>query len=207
VTKRLDKDHVDKWYDYDVDVPGRALWIGSLVGDDGEESGTDATMAELAVKGLWLLERAAPSGDSPITVYMSNPGGHIADGMAVYDAIRACKNHVTIVGIGKVWSMGAIILQAADRRVLAPNCSVMFHVGTEAYGENHPEAIERWVAFDRAQRARVDGLLLARLQAKDPKLTKAKFDRMNLFDCVLTAQEAIDLGLADELLANSLANP
>lgn len=199
---RANKDTVEVWFDYNLDIPGRTIWMGSIGEDEnGSEAGTDHNMAELAVKGLYILDRAAPSDDKPITILMSNPGGSVMDGMTIFDAIENCVNHVKIIGLGKVMSMGAVIMQAADERVMAPGAVFMMHMGTDAYPDLHPKIIENWVEFTKKKyNPMVNNLLYRRMVQKNPKLTPAQFDKMNMFDTILMAQDTIDLGLADRLL-------
>ena len=97
-------------------------------------------MAERAIKALHILDSTAPTGDKPITVIMNNPGGDEYHGMAIYDAIKSCKNHVTIVVFGMAMSMGSIILQAADKRVMSANSRVMIHYGTWGIND-HPKKV------------------------------------------------------------------
>jgi hypothetical protein len=53
------------------------------------ESGTDAAMAERAIKNLHILDNAS---SEPITIITNNLGGSVFHGMAIYDAIKKYKN-------------------------------------------------------------------------------------------------------------------
>src|SRR5690348_4624772 len=124
-TKKLSKDHIDKFYDYDIDIDSRTIYVGSCGSDENGDSGVDFLMAERLLKALHLFEYSAPDGSKPITIITNNPGGNWYHGMAMYDAIKNCKNHVTIHGYGYNMSMGSIIPQAADKFLLAPNAKFM----------------------------------------------------------------------------------
>jgi len=66
----------------------------------------------------------------PITIYLNTPGGSVFDGNALgatIDELRRAGHRVTIVGLGTVLSMGAILLQYADERVLAKDAVFMIH--------------------------------------------------------------------------------
>lgn len=198
---KVSKDHIDKFFDYSVDLDNRTIYLGSIeYSDDEDETGVDFKMAEKFIKALYLLEKAAPSNDKPINIIMNNPGGNVIDGMAIYDAIKNCKNHVTITVFGQACSMGCIILQAADYRVLAPHAVVMFHEGTDSYAQNHPEIIKRWINFNEKYYKLINKIVIDRIKQKKPEFKDKKFEELNLFDTILTAQEAIDMGLADEVL-------
>lgn len=68
-----------------------------------------------------------------IVVFMNTPGGSIENGYAIFDAIRFTQNPVTVVGFGGVMSMGAIIMQAADLRLMAPKARFMVHTGNAGF--------------------------------------------------------------------------
>ncbi len=194
------RDIVD-FLEFGVDMTTRTLMIGSGGQDeDGGQIGVDWRLADRVLKGLHLLETAAPAGDKPIAIILNNPGGSSVDGMAIYDAIRACKNHVTITVYGEACSMGCVILQAADHRVLAEHAVVMFHDGMEAYADNHPEIVRRWVKFNERFGKKIEAIVTDRIQIKHPDLKGKKLRDMHQFDTILFASEAVELGLADELL-------
>jgi len=120
------------------------------VSDDGEESGTDSHMAERVIKNLQILENVSESGEDPITIVMNNPGGCWFSGMAIYNAIQACKNHVTIICYGQVMSMGSIIFQAADERIMSEDCDMMIHYGENGFFGNAKSFIKwakTWGAY------------------------------------------------------------
>lgn len=198
---RLNKDHIDYFFDYGLDMDNRTIYLGSAEYDEeGDASGVDFYMTEKFIKALHLLEKTGPNGDRPIHIMMNNPGGCMINGMAIYDAIKAAKNHVTITVYGDACSMGCIILQAADERILAPHSVVMFHEGYDGYNSNHPEIIRRWVKFNERYANFLDNILLTKIKEKQPDLKDKKFQELNVFDTIFTAQEAVDFGLADKIL-------
>lgn len=69
------------------------------------------------------------SSPGPITILMNSPGGNVESGWAIFDSIQLAKNPVTIVGMGAVMSMAAIIMQAADLRIMMPRARFMIHTG------------------------------------------------------------------------------
>lgn len=199
---KINKDHVDKWLEHNVDLDNRTLWIGSMTLEEGEESGVDAKLSENVIKGLHLLERASPQGDKPITIYLNTPGGSEWEGLAIHDAIVACKNYVTIIVWSKAWSMGSYILQAGDKRIMAKNASIMIHEGTLDLPPNeHPRIVKNWFKyyFD-VQGPACDKILMDKIQQKNPEFTGRKLEEMLKFDTIFTPEQSIALGLADEIL-------
>ncbi|NJO53350.1 MAG: ATP-dependent Clp protease proteolytic subunit [Leptolyngbyaceae cyanobacterium RM2_2_4] len=195
---KIEKDDIDKWYDYGIDVKTSTLYMGSETTDDEGESGVDSAMAEKVIKGLHLLDRHTSNG---ITIKMNNLGGDFIHGLAIYDAIRACKNHITIIVYGNVMSMGTVILQAADKRILMPNAQFMIHYGTDGY-YGHAKDFQRAAAYSKKLNDWMIDLYLKKIREKYPKSRKytRKFveDTLN-FDTFLWAKEVVDLGLADEI--------
>lgn len=70
----------------------------------------------------------ATKGD--IRVILDSGGGSEPEGFAIYDVLRLANNHVTIDCYGAVQSIAALVLQAADRRRMSPECRFMVHNGT-----------------------------------------------------------------------------
>jgi ATP-dependent Clp endopeptidase proteolytic subunit ClpP len=198
---RVTKDDIDKFFDYDIDLTNRTLYVGSVsVTDDGDESGVDAIMAERVIKALHLLEAQGPQGDKPITIIMNNPGGDWYHGMAIYDAIKSCKNHITIKVFGMAMSMGSIILQAADERILAPNAKVMIHYGYMGMPANHTKIFQKWAEETKRINHQMVDIYMEKILSKNPNFQRKKLIKMCNFDTILTAQEAVNLGLADSIL-------
>ena len=111
-----------------IDVENRVIYLygDGMVKDD--EPGVDYRMANTFIKNLDFLART--EGD--INIAMGTIGGDWNYGMAIYDAIKACKRKTIITAYAWARSMSSIILQAATERVLMPNCDFMVHYGTYA---------------------------------------------------------------------------
>lgn len=193
---RINKEDIDRMYDYGLYVPTRTVYIGSEQDDyDNGESGTDAIMAQKAIKALHILDTT----EAPITIIMNNPGGSYYHGMAVYDAIKACKSHVAIKVFGEAMSAGAIILQAADERIISPHARVMIHIGTMGW-DDHSINFARWAKEDKRCKEEMEQIFLKRIQEKNPKIKLKQVRDMLKFDTILDSAETVDLGLADKIL-------
>lgn len=189
------------WFDYNVELDKRIIFFGGVdtMSNQDDPGAVDHYSVQLFIKGLLALDLAAPEGDQPIKVIMNSPGGAVYEGLAAFDAIKGCKNEVHVLVLGHAMSMGAWILQAADRRLMAPHATMMIHAGTDGY-YGHPTDLKR-----RAKEsARLDklnaDLYLKRIREKHPKYTRAQVEKLLVFDTFLTAKEAVELGLADEVI-------
>src|SRR5271166_5851070 len=177
---KFTRDDVDKFYDYDIDIPHRTLYMGSVQADyDGsEESGTDVFMAERILKGLHILNQI----EGEITIIMNNLGGDWYHGMAIYDAIKTSKNPVTIKVFGHAMSMGSIILQAAHKRVLAPNAKVMIHYGSMGMHPVHTKTFMKWAKEVSNIDEIMEDIYLKKISEKHPDFSRQKLKSMLNFD-------------------------
>lgn len=197
---KLTRDDIDKFFDYDTYLPTRTIYMGSNDYDQElGESGVDGAMAEKVIKSLHILDSSAPSGDKPITIIMNNIGGDEYHGMGIYDAIKACKNHVTIEVYGHCMSMGAVILQAADKRVMSPNARMMIHYGIWGVSD-HPQNVYRWAEEGKKFDSWMENVFLEKIKEKNISYTLKQVQELCRFDTFLNSKEAVDLGLADSVL-------
>ncbi len=203
-SKRYKTDDIDKFFDYDISIPTRTMYMGSIETElEGDESGTDSAMAERTIKCLHILEHdeaAAEQGEKPITIIMNNIGGDVFHGLAIYDAIKFCKNHVDIKVFGHAMSMGSIILQAADRRIMAPNSRMMIHYGTWDITSESKLVREAWAAEGHKVDKWMEDLYLSKLREKNKSFRRDKLKTWLHRDQIFNAHEAVSLGLADEVL-------
>ena len=192
-------DDIDRLYEYGIYMPTRTIFMESLSEDyEGNESGVNYAMAARIAKSLHIMDRSAPNLDKPITIEMNNCGGDYYHGMAIFDAIRECKNRVTIKGIGYVMSMGSIILQAADERVLTPNARLMIHYGYAGV-HDHPKIVKKWSDEYEKINDWMELLYLEKINERHPGFTLEQVKGLCNFDTILSAREAVEFGLADRI--------
>jgi ATP-dependent protease ClpP protease subunit len=193
MNKKLNSTDVEHFIDNDLYIPTRTVYIGPT----GEDAETNVLMAERAIKILHILD--SKSAD-PIEVLMINPGGCFDDGMAIYDAIQLCRSPITIKVFGYAYSMAAVILQAADERLLAPNAKVMIHYGEDSVGPSHPKITRNWKKQYDKDTKWMRELFLEKIKEKKPEFTDSKLDKLLDFDTILSAEEAVEMGLADRVM-------
>ena len=195
---RHNRDDIDKLFDYDIYVPTRTLYVGSAeVSVEHGASGVDEAMAERAIKGLHILDKM---NNNPITIELNTFGGSVVQGFAIYDSIKSCASQVHIIAKGDCSSMGTIIFQAGDKRILAPHVTYMIHIGENGLPQAHPTNNKRAMKWDDTLGEYMMDIYLAKIREKHPLFTKKQLSDKLQFDTYLKPQEAIDLGLADELL-------
>ena len=200
---KLNRDDVDKFHDYNIYIPKRTIYMGSEEYSlDNGESGTDGLMAERTIKNLTILESMS---SDPITVLMNNIGGDEYHGFAIFDAIKSCKSHVKIIVLGHAMSMGSIILQAADERVMAPTSRQMIHYGTWGI-HDHAKTAQKWAKEGEKIDHWMETMYMSRIHEKDPTFKIGQLKKMLDHDTFLTARESIAIGLADRVLGEEDEN-
>lgn len=156
---------------------------------------SDESSADIVRKLLYLdmLDH-----EKEITLYMSTPGGSISAGMAVYDTMKLIKAPVKVVVVGIAMSMGSILLSAAPkgRRFLFPSARVMIHQPL-IMGEMSGTAVDMHIQAMELERMREElNKILAEASGQPLEKIAADTDR----DFFMTAQEAVDYGLADGII-------
>ena len=136
---------------------------------------------------------------------MNNPGGDWFHGMAMYDAIRASKAHVYGICWGQAVSMGSIVIQACDSRIVAPHCTFMIHDGSEALNGSCKD-VEAWAKDAGKTREVMYRIYLSRMKAVRPNITVKQIEKICSHDSIYSASEAVEAGLADWVL-NTLEDP
>lgn len=151
-------------------------------------------MANLIVAQLLFLEAENPEKD--IYLYINSPGGVITAGMSVYDTMQFIKPDVSTICIGQAASMGAFLLTAGTKgkRYCLPGSRVMIHQPLGGY-QGQVTDIEIHAREMQKTKARMNEL--TSLHTGQP-LEKIAKDTER--DCFLSAQEAVEYGLVDEIL-------
>lgn len=193
------KEDVDRWFDYSYLPSKRWIYVGSHNAEtsSGEgESGTDCQMAEFFTKAIF---HCCAISNKPIIIHMNNLGGDWYSGMMMYDAIRASTAHVYGVCWGHAMSMGSIIVQACDSRIVAPHCTFMIHDGFEGLNGTC-KSVEAWAKYASKMRKRMYEIYFSRMRSSKPRITMQKIEDLCSHDTIYTAEEAVNQGLADWIL-------
>lgn len=190
-------DTIEFWTDEDFFVSQRKIYLGSIQTDaESNESNVDAAMSKKFEKAMTVLEYFDKK--SPITIILNTYGGDYYHGLAIYDRIMDSPCFVTIQGTGPIMSMGAIILQAGDKRLLTRNATLMLHYGTSGH-DGHMLNEERAAQENTRLRLLAEEIFLGQMQKKDPSITLEKVRDLLRFDSFFDPNKAIRLGLADGL--------
>ncbi|KAJ4159855.1 uncharacterized protein LMH87_007794 [Akanthomyces muscarius] len=160
----------------------------------------DYMSASIVAQLLWL-ESDTP--DKPITMYINSPGGSVTSGMAIYDTMTYIKSPVSTVCIGGAASMAAILLAGgeAGKRFSLPHSSIMIH---QPLGGTRGQASDIMIYANQIQKIREQSNKIMRHHLNKAKghdrYTLEEVNEMMERDKYLSAEEALELGVIDEIL-------
>lgn len=154
---------------------------------------------KLAQRVTAQLLALAEDSDAPINMFISSPGGHVESGDMVHDMISFIKPEVRTIGTGWVASAGALIYIGAkkENRFCLPNTRFLLHQPSGGIGGQVTDMM---------------------IQAEQLKIMKERFNQLfglatgqkpekiaedTMRDFWLTAQEAIDYGLAGKIISSA----
>ncbi len=156
----------------------------------------DDKRCRLATEELLYLEANDPGKE--ITVYLNSPGGSITAGMAVYDTMKLITSPIRVIVVGLAASMGSIFLCGGTkgRRFLYPHARVLIHQPL-IMGTMRGAAVDIHIQAQEMEKHREElNRILADASGQDIEKIRIDTDR----DFYLSAQEAIDYGLADAIV-------
>ncbi|MBQ9850657.1 MAG: ATP-dependent Clp endopeptidase proteolytic subunit ClpP [Clostridia bacterium] len=155
----------------------------------------DAT-ASIVVAQLLYLE--GQDAEKDISLYINSPGGSVTAGMAIYDTMQYIKCDVSTICIGMAASMGAFLLSsgAKGKRYALPNSEIMIH---QPLGGARGQATEIKIVADHILKTREK---LNKILAENTGKSIDEIARDTERDNYLTAQEAMEYGLVDKVIAH-----
>jgi ATP-dependent Clp endopeptidase proteolytic subunit ClpP len=133
----------------------------------------------------------------PVNITLCSRGGSVTEGLMLYDflaGLRSKGHYLTVTVLGMAASMGGILLQAADRRIVGENADVMIH--EVAYGTQG----KIWETEDRLEYINLLWERLLKILARRSTLKPHQIKKYCLRkDWWLSAQQAVEFGFADEV--------
>jgi ATP-dependent Clp protease, protease subunit len=185
----------------DDDGNGKKKRVDELIDEKNLENrevflwgSVDDEAAEKIVKRLLYLDAL---NQEDIKLFVNSPGGVISSGLAIVDTMDMVKSDVSTICLGQAASMGAVILALGrkEKRYILPNARVMIHQPLVS-GQIFGPASDIQIQADEILRIRTTlNELFAKATKKKLKVIEEDTDR----DFFMTANEAIDYGLVDQL--------
>ena len=164
------------------------------------------TMANVIVAQLLYLESENP--DKSINLYINSPGGAVTAGLAIYDTMQYIKCPVRTIVMGQAASMGSFLAQAGTQgqRIVLPESRTMIHrvsSGTRSTsGSVYVQELEMEDNIRHLQESKRLNNRLVELYAKHNSKNKTYDELLETmkFDTFLSAEEAVEWGLADQVV-------
>lgn len=157
----------------------------------------DDNVANSVIAQLLFLD--AQDSEKDIYLYINSPGGSVSAGLAIFDTMNFVKADVQTIVLGMAASMGSFLLTAGQKgkRFALPNAEIMIH---QPLGGAQGQATEIEIAAKHIldTRERLNKILAERT-GQPIEVIEKDTDRDNF----MTAQQAKDYGLIDEVMENS----
>jgi len=163
----------------------RIIYLGTEI-DDG--------VANVIIAQLIHLESENP--DAPINLYLNSPGGSVTAMLAIYDTMQFIRCEVSTTCVGQAASSAAVLLAggADGKRMVLPHARVVLHQPSGGGQGALPDLALQAKEIVRL-RAEMEQIL-SRHTGQSVEQLREDTER----DLVLSAQEAVDYGLADGLI-------
>jgi ATP-dependent Clp protease protease subunit len=173
---------------YSLLLKERIIFLGTPINDQ---------VANLIIAQLLFLEREDP--DKGINLYINSPGGVISAGLAIYDTMHLIKSEVSTICIGMAASMATILLSGGEKgkRYVLPNSTVHMH---QPMGGAQGQATDIEIAAREIIRLQDK---IRTMLSENTGQTYDKIARDTDRDYYLTAEQAVEYSLVDEILGSA----
>jgi len=163
--------------------------IHFLYGDIDEDNVMDAI--------YWITYENLQSGDYPLTLYINSDGGSLQDAFALIDVMRKSKKPIHTIGLGSVCSSAFMIFAAGKKghRMISPMATAMCHQYTDGMSGKYHDIKATAKEHELVNTRMVDLLK----EFTDLNTTTIKRKLLQPSDAYFTAQELIELGIADDI--------
>ncbi|WP_347347696.1 ATP-dependent Clp protease proteolytic subunit [Nigerium sp.] len=164
----------------------RIIFLGTPISDD---------IANAVMAQLLCLQSMDP--ERPISMYINSPGGSFTALTAIYDTMQYIKPDVQTVCLGQAASAAAVLLAAGakGKRLALPNSRILIHQPATEGGYGQSSDLE--IQAREILRIRT---LMENMLAKDTGQTPEKVSKDIERDKYLTAEEAREYGIIDDIL-------
>lgn len=163
----------------------RVIFLGVPINDD---------VANIIQAQLLYLSSTDPTAD--ISLYLNTPGGQVTSGLAIYDTMQIVEPDVSTICVGMAASMGSVLLCAGakGKRSCLPHSKVLIH---QPLGGAQGQASDILIAAREIEKTRTELYQIISEHSGQPfDKVFADADR----DYWMTAQEALDYGMVDEIV-------
>lgn len=148
----------------------------------------------------WIVYENITCGPNPktLTLYINSTGGSLNDSLGLIDIMRASRCPIVTIGIGSICSAAFMIFSSGHKgkRFIAKNTSIMCHQYTGGIEGKHHDIKSHFKEVELTNTRMID--ILKQNTGLDTRTIKSKL--LNATDVWLTADELIELGIADDYI-------
>jgi ATP-dependent Clp protease protease subunit len=183
----------ERAYDiYSLLLKERIIFVGTPIDDQ---------VANVVVAQLLFLSREDP--DREIQMYINSPGGQIYAGLAIYDTMQMIPNKISTVAVGVAASFGTVLLTAGAKgqRYALPHATIHMH---QPLGGAQGQASDIEIQAKEILRLKER---LNEILAYHTGRTVEEIIRDTERDNYLSAEQAVEYGLVDQVLGSPDAKP
>ncbi len=166
----------------------RIIFLGTPISDD---------IANAVMAQLLCLQSMDP--ERPISIYINSPGGSFTALTAIYDTMRYIKPDVQTICLGQAASAAAVLLAAGTKgkRLALPNSRILIHQPATEGGYGQSSDLEIQAREIMRIRGLMEGMLA---DSTGHSIEKISHDIER--DKYLTAEEAVEYGIVDDILTS-----
>jgi ATP-dependent Clp protease protease subunit len=166
----------------------RIIFLGTPIVDE---------VANVVMAQILSLESMDPDRD--IQLYINSPGGSFTALTAIYDTMQFVRPDVQTVCMGQAASAAAVLLAAGapGKRFALPNARILIHQPAIEQAGGQGSDIEIQAREILRMRTQMEQML-SRHSNATPEQVRRDTER----DKILTAQEAKDYGLLDDVISS-----
>jgi ATP-dependent Clp endopeptidase proteolytic subunit ClpP len=147
----------------------------------------------------WIVYENVTCGPvvKTLTLYINSVGGSLNDSFALIDIMKKSRCPIRVIGIGTIASAAFMIFSAGTKgqRYIAENTSIMCHQYSDSYEGKHHDIKSRYRENELTNTRMIN--ILKQNTGLDTRTIKTKL--LGATDTWLTAEELIELGIADDL--------
>ena len=153
--------------------------------------------SNLVVAQMLFLESQNSAED--INFYINSPGGVVTAGLAIYDTMQFIKSPVSTIVMGQACSMGSFLAMAGEpgKRLVLPNSRTMIHQPSGGAGG---QATDMEIQVKEIIKMKESLTRMYEKHNSKGKTYEQLVDAMER-DNFMSAQEAVDFGLADKIIS------
>lgn len=148
----------------------------------------------------WIVYENITCGSNPktLTLYINSTGGSLNDSLGLIDIMKQSVSPIRTVGIGSICSAAFMIFSSGTKgqRYIAKNTSIMCHQYSDGIEGKHHDIKSRFKEVELSNARMIN--VLKENTGLDTRTIKSKL--LNATDVWLTAEELVELGVADDYI-------